>query len=54
MDVFALRDHLIADYASYIGSFLEIRDPKVAEHVDERLREGVLWPEPLIQLNPSR
>jgi ATP-dependent helicase YprA (DUF1998 family) len=53
MDVFALRDRLIADYASYIGSFLEIRDPKVAEHVDERLREGVLWPEPLIQLNPS-
>src|SRR6266571_3491602 len=53
MDVFRLHDRLIADYASYVKSFIQIRDPKIGEHVEKSLDEGLLWPEPLIQLNPS-
>ena len=53
MDVFSLRDQLISDYSSYIQSFITIRDARVAEHVERELREGLLWPDPLIQLNPN-
>ncbi|HYK89191.1 MAG TPA: DEAD/DEAH box helicase [Acidobacteriota bacterium] len=53
MDVFQLRDRLITDYASYISSFIQIRDERIKEQVDHSLGDGLLWPEPLIQLNPS-
>ena len=53
MDVFEYRDQLIADYAAYVRSFIEIRDARIREHVDRLLDEGLLWPQPLIQLNPA-
>src|SRR6266581_4311427 len=53
MDIFAFRDQLIGDYASYVKSFIQIRDQCIKEYVDDSLNTGVLWPEPLIQLNPS-
>lgn len=53
MDVFATRDRLIEDYSSYARSFIEIRDPRIRERVDQELAAGALWPDPLIQLNPS-
>jgi hypothetical protein len=53
MNVFELRDRLIRDYASYISSFIQIRDRRIAGHVDQSLEDGLLWPEALIQLNPS-
>ena len=37
MDVFALRERLIGDYAAYIRSFITIRDTRIAEHVDHEL-----------------
>lgn len=53
MDVFELRNHLIDDYASYVSSFLHIRDADIRKHVEKEIEEGLLWPDPLIQLNPS-
>ncbi|MCL4861282.1 MAG: DEAD/DEAH box helicase [Caldilineaceae bacterium] len=53
MDVFDLRNHIIRDYSDYIQSFIHIRDLRIREHVDAELRNGLLWPEPLLQLNPS-
>ena len=53
MQIFQLRDQLIHDYAAYTKSFLQIRDQWVKDHVQQGLEAGVLWPEPLIQLNPS-
>jgi ATP-dependent helicase YprA (DUF1998 family) len=53
VDVFALRDALIRDYADYVRSFIEIRDPRIREQVDRELEAGRLWPDPLIQLNPG-
>lgn len=53
MDIFEYRDRLVGDYADYVKSFIQIRDPRIASHVDESLVSGALWPEPLIQLNPS-
>src|SRR3989442_7809087 len=52
MNIFDFRNRLIGDYASYIKSFIQIRDPYISGFVQGKLQEGVLWPEPLIQLNP--
>jgi len=53
MDVFKIREHVIRDYASYAESFIRIRDPLIQQKVRLALDTGLLWPEPLIQLNPS-
>ena len=53
MDVFGLRDRLIEDYATYASSFIQIRDQRLYESVHQSLNEGIFWPDPLIQLNPS-
>lgn len=53
MDVFALRDRLVSDYEEFTRSFITVRDPRIEAVVDTELREGLLWPESLIQLNPS-
>jgi superfamily II DNA/RNA helicase/very-short-patch-repair endonuclease len=53
MNIFSFRRQVIEDYAGYTRSFIQIRDPRLHAFVDEQLRAGVLWPEPLIQLNPS-
>jgi ATP-dependent helicase YprA (DUF1998 family)/very-short-patch-repair endonuclease len=53
VNVFNLRNRLIDDYAQYVRSFIHIRDPRIRAYVEGELTEGLLWPEPLIQLNPS-
>lgn len=53
MDVFDLRERLVADYADFTRSFVVIRDERIAQHVDEELRSGILWPNPIVQLNPA-
>jgi len=53
MNVFELRDNLVRDYKSYINSFIAIRDERIKGVVTERLEAGELWPDPLLQLNPS-
>jgi ATP-dependent helicase YprA (DUF1998 family) len=53
LDVFALRDRLVGDYESYVGSFIKIKDARIEDEVRRGLNEGLLWPDPLIQLNPS-
>ncbi|HUM69129.1 MAG TPA: DEAD/DEAH box helicase, partial [Chloroflexota bacterium] len=53
MDVFNLRRQLIDDYSSYISSFIKIQDERIANYVASELEAGTLWPDPLIQLNPT-
>jgi ATP-dependent helicase YprA (DUF1998 family) len=53
MDVFDLRNRLVEDYARYTRSFIKIADPRICEKVDGALDGGALWPEPLLQLNPT-
>ena len=53
MDVFALRDQLVADYGRYAESFFAIRDERIREHVEAEVQRGALWPEPPLQLNPA-
>lgn len=53
MDVFALRDRVVGDYARYVQSFVRIRDTRLRDFVNEQMTAGVLWPDPLVQLNPA-
>ncbi len=53
MDAFRLRDRVIQDYAEYVRSFVQIREPRLCEFVEQSLTEEALWPQPLIQMNPS-
>src|SRR5438093_3911855 len=53
MDVFDLRSRLVGDYARYTRSFIKIADQRIKAKVDNALDDGALWPEPLLQLNPT-
>ncbi len=53
MNVFETHSKIIADYATYIHSFLNIADPSIHEIVKAELKRGKLWPEPLLQFNPA-
>ncbi len=53
MNVFDLRHRLVEDYADFTRSFVVIRDERVRARVDEELAAGLLWPPPIVQLNPA-
>ncbi len=53
MDVFQLRDRVVAEYREYATSFVTISDERIRRRVEEELDAGLLWPEPLVQLNPT-
>jgi hypothetical protein len=53
MNILNLRNGVINDYHQYVESFLNIQDERIKQFVNEELSSGILWPDPLIQLNPS-
>lgn len=53
LDIFQLRDAVIAEYRRYLESFLKIRDPRLSDRVHLELDKGELWRDPLVQLNPA-
>ena len=53
MNVFHTHASIIEDYSSYIRSFISIADSDIRQVVDRALSTGKLWPEPLLQFNPS-
>ena len=53
MNVFETHRQIVADYAQYIQSFINISDPEIARKVEDSLSEGRLWPQPLLQFNPA-
>jgi hypothetical protein len=52
MDVFALRESLIDQYASFARSFTTIRAGDIRAQVQAEYDGGRFWPEPLLQINP--
>jgi len=53
MNILQFHKNLIDNYRSYIQSFLNIKDPRIAQFVDKEIRNKKLWPEPLVQFNPT-
>ena len=53
MNVFTIHKNIIDDYSSYIESFINIKDADISDKVKLEIKEGKLWPKPLIQFNPG-
>lgn len=53
MDVFDLHNRVITDYSDYTKSFIRIADDRIKKAVDDAVDRGLLWPDPLLQLNPA-
>ena len=53
MNVFDLHNQIITDYSSFVKGFIKIRDETIDQRVRESLNDGLLWPDPIIQLSPS-
>jgi len=53
MQIFDIHSKIIHDYESFITSFVNISNDKIRNHVEDVINTKKLWPEPLIQFNPS-
>lgn len=53
MDILNFHKKLIDNYKTYIQSFLNIKDPSILKFVDNEISNKKLWPEPLVQFNPT-
>ena len=53
MQIFEFRNEVVADYRKYIESFISIADPRIRQKVDQELQGGLLWRDPLVQINPN-
>lgn len=53
MDVFGLHRRVVDEYADFTRGFVDIRDERIRDHVNQALDRGDLWPEPYLQLNPN-
>ncbi|HEX6077256.1 MAG TPA: DEAD/DEAH box helicase, partial [Micromonosporaceae bacterium] len=53
MDVFDVRERLVADYREFTSSFVDIRDLRIRRHVEGRVANGHQWPDPWLSLNPN-
>ncbi len=53
MDALNLHSKIVSSYEQYIRSFIDIHDDDIRIKVEKDLSGNKLWPEPLIQFNPS-
>ncbi|TAE90590.1 MAG: DEAD/DEAH box helicase [Verrucomicrobia bacterium] len=53
MDALSLHSKILSGYEHYIRSFIDIHDEDIRAAVYSALDTRKLWPEPLIQFNPS-
>jgi len=51
--IFPIHRRILDRYRAYIESFIEIADEDIRKAVEKELSDGRLWPEPLVQFNPS-
>jgi superfamily II DNA or RNA helicase len=52
-NIFDLHDDILNDYKLYIDSFINIADQRILDSVRIEFDSGNLYPDPLIQFNPS-
>lgn len=52
-NIFDLHSDILNDYKLYIDSFINIADKDIREKVNTEFDSGNLYPDPLVQFNPS-
>ena len=53
MNILKFHNSLIENYRNYITSFLNIKFSGISEFVDREIQNKKLWPDPLVQFNPT-
>ena len=53
MDAFQVHERLISDYRAFSEGFVEIRDERIQQHVEQQSAQGAQWPAPWLALNPA-
>ena len=53
LDVFGIHKNVIEEYKSFVESFINIKDERIKQKVEDEILKGKYWPEPLLQFNPS-
>ncbi|HNY22929.1 MAG TPA: hypothetical protein PKO22_12355, partial [Treponemataceae bacterium] len=53
IDIFAFHRKVMDKYQSFSKSFLDIDDPQIEAALQDEGRLKTMWPDPLIQFNPS-
>ena len=53
MDIFSIHRDVLSNYKDFVSGFINIKDDKIDEKVNQELESRRLWPDPLIQFNPS-
>ena len=53
MNIIKLYNDLKSNYKSYLESFVNIKDQRIKDCVDDSMRTDKLWPKALIQFNPN-
>lgn len=53
IDIFRFHRDVMDRYQSFSKSFLDIDDPQIEEALQDEGRLKTMWPDPLIQFNPS-
>ena len=52
--IFQMHEKIVEDYQKYVQSFLTISDDRIRDFIEDHLiRKNSLWPDALIQVNPS-
>jgi hypothetical protein len=51
VDVFKLRNNLIDDYKSYVESFINIKDKKIENSIQDDFEQSIFYPESFIRVN---
>ena len=53
IDIFKLHGDIMGKYQAFAGSFVDIDDPQIEAALAIEGRSKTMWPDPLIQFNPS-
>ncbi|MGP3920444.1 DEAD/DEAH box helicase [Nonomuraea sp. 10N515B] len=52
MDVFEVHGQLVKDYDEFTTSLVNVRDPRIAAHLQDEREARARWPHPWVSLNP--
>jgi ATP-dependent helicase YprA (DUF1998 family) len=53
IDIFEFHRQVMTNYQKFADSFIDIDDPQIIQHLEDEKVKNLMWPDPLIQFNPS-
>lgn len=53
LDPFALNDQARKTYEQYLRATVNVAEPRLAQFVNDELDQGLLWPDPYLQISPQ-